>query len=214
MCKIEVMDAFIDWISQHAHHAHWFIFAAVLLAGFNIPISVDILIITSAVLAATLVPEHTLHLYFAIFGGCYFSAWIAYWVGRLAGKKLLRYRWFQKFLPPQRLEKTQKFYEKHGLWALLLGRFIPFGVRNCIFMSSGISRLSFSKFALWDFIACSVWSSISFYIFYKLGQNYQFVYDHFKVFNLVVFGIFGVTLIGTIWYKRRKKTLPHVEPVE
>jgi membrane-associated protein len=208
------MDSFINWISQHAHQAHWFIFAAVLLAGFNIPISVDILIIASAVLAATIVPEHTLHLYLAIFSGCYLSAGIAYWIGRLAGKKLLRFGWFRKILPQERLEKTQKFYEKYGLLTLLLGRFIPFGIRNCIFMSSGISRLSFGKFALWDLLACFVWSSLSFYLFYTLGQNYHFLYDHLKIFNLIVFGIFGVTLIGFIWYKRRKKTLPHVEPIE
>lgn len=203
------MDAFISWITTHANHAHWIIFGALLLAGFNIPISADVLIIASALIAATIIPEHSLHLYLAIFIGCYASAVIAYWVGRLLGRKLMRWRWFSRLLPPQRLEKAQRFYQRHGFWTLLIGRFIPFGVRNCLFMSSGMSRLSFKKFALWDLFACFIWSFSIFHLVYYLGHNPRYL----KVFNLILFSAFAVTLILFIWYKRKKK-LRHVEPIE
>ena len=199
------MESLIEWILQHASQAHWVIFIAILLAGINIPISVDVLLVGAAFLAATLIPDHLWHLYFAIFLGCYFSAWIAYWFGRLLGKRLCKYKWFNRIMPPLRLEKIQRFYAKHGLWTLLLGRFIPFGVRNCIFMSSGMSRVSFLKFALWDFLACFTWSSLSFYCFYLLGQNYQLLFNHLKTINMLIFLAFSVTVIGFIWYKQRKK---------
>ena len=201
------MDAFIQWISQHAAYAHWVIFGAILLAGFNIPLSADFLILAGAFLAATLVPEHTLHLYLAIFLGCYFSAWIAYWLGRLVGKKMQAFKWFSKFFSPERLDKTQKFYRKYGFWTLLIGRFIPFGVRNCIFMSSGMSKLSFGKFALWDLIACFIWSSLYFSLFYVMGQHYTTVYSYLKTFHLLIFVALGVTLIPIVWYKRKKKLI-------
>jgi membrane protein DedA with SNARE-associated domain len=123
----------------------------------------------------------------------------------LLGKRFCRYKWFNRLIPPQRLEKIQRFYGRHGFWTLVLGRFIPFGVRNCIFMSSGMSRLSFLKFALWDLVACLTWSSLTFYIFFTLGQNYQLLFDHLKIINTVIFLAFSVTVIGFIWYKRRKK---------
>ena len=201
------MDSLIAWISAHGEHAHWFIFGALLLAGINIPLSADLLILASAVLAATLLPEHTIHLFLAVFLGCYFSAWIAYWMGRLLGNKLTRFRWFSKLLPPERIEKTKKFYHRFGFLTLLLGRFIPFGVRNCIFMTSGMSQMHFGKFILWDFFATLIWSSLSFYIYYKLGGHTQMCYDYLRTFNIVIFAALGVTLIGFIWYKRRKKTL-------
>ncbi|MBS0615125.1 MAG: DedA family protein [Verrucomicrobia bacterium] len=203
------MDGLISWITAHAAHAHWIIFGALLLAGFNIPISADLLIIASALLAATIIPEHTIHLYLAIFLGCYASAAIAYWVGRLVGKKLQRWRFFAKLLSPERLEKVQKFYHRRGFWTLLVGRFIPFGVRNCIFMSTGMSRLSFKKFALWDLLACFLWSLSVFTLIYYLGHNTQYL----KIFNLSLFSAFAVTLILFIWYKRKKK-LRHVEPIQ
>lgn len=199
------MDALVEWLLSHSHHAHWYIFGAVLLAGFNVPISADILIVLAGFLAATVVPEHLWHLYLSIFLGCYFSAWIAYWTGRLLGKRLSKFKWFNKIMPPLRLEKIQRFYGRHGLWTLLVGRFIPFGVRNCIFMSSGMSRVSFLKFALWDLLACSAWSSLSFYCFYLLGQNYQALFNHLKTINMLIFLAFSVTVIGFIWYKQRKK---------
>ncbi len=201
------MDSIVAWITQHAEHAHWYIFVAILLAGFNIPISADILIIGAAVLAATIIPDHVWHLYLSIFLGCYFSAWIAYWLGRLAGKKLCRFRWFQKIFPIHRVEKIQKFYHKHGLWTLIIGRFIPFGVRNCIFMSSGISRVSFLRFALLDLPACLIWSSLAFYLFFSLGKNFQTLVNHLKIVNISIFLAFGVTVITILWYKRRKKTV-------
>lgn len=200
------MDTLIEWISSHAQQAHWFIFGALLLAGFNIPISADLLIIVAAFLAATVIPEHVLHLFLAVFVGCYFSAWGAYWVGRLVGGKLLQYRWFAKLIPESRLEKIHHFYEKYGFLTLLIGRFIPLGVRNCIFMSSGMSRMHFGKFAFWDMIACLTWTTCSFYAFYALGQNYQVLWNYVKTFNILIFAAFSVTLIAVFWYKRRNKT--------
>jgi membrane-associated protein len=202
------MESLITWVSQHATYAHWYILGAILLAGFNIPISADVLIVSAAVLAATVATDHMWHLYLAIVVGCYFSAWISYWVGRIVGKKLLKFRWFQRLFPAQRRDKIQRFYQKHGFWTLLLGRFIPFGIRNCIFMSSGMSRVPFFRFALWDLPACFVWSSLSFYIFFSLGKNFQNLLDHLKIVNIIIFLVFGVTVITLLWYKRRKKTAP------
>ena len=54
------MQSIIDFIFQNAAHAHWIIFASFILAGLNIPISEDILIIISATLASKVVPQNTL----------------------------------------------------------------------------------------------------------------------------------------------------------
>ncbi|MGD0664114.1 MAG: DedA family protein [Rhabdochlamydiaceae bacterium] len=200
------MENLIAWITEHAQHAHWYIFAAILLAGFNIPISADVMVVTAAVLAAAIIPEHAWHLYLAIFLGCYFSAMIAYWVGRLLGKKLGHFGWFQRFFPPQRMEKIQNFYHKHGLWTLIIGRFIPFGVRNCIFMSSGMSRIPFFQFILQDFVACLIWTATTFYLFFTVGKNIPTLMNHLKIVNIIIFLAFGVTVITLLWYKRKKKT--------
>jgi len=168
------------------------------------PVSIDMVVLAGALLAATVVPENMWLIYFSVLIGTYFSAWIAYWLGRFLGGVLPRFKLFKKLLSPERIKRTKHFYEKWGLWALLIGRFIPFGVRNCLFMSTGMSKLSFGKFILRDAFASSLWSSIAFFTFYSLGQNYKVLYHYLKTFNVLVFGAFAVAVIGFVWYKLRK----------
>src|SRR5262249_54530028 len=97
------------------------------------------------------------------------------------------------------------FYEKHGLLTLMIGRFIPFGVRNGIFMTTGLSKMPFMVFALRDALACFLWCSVTFSLFYTLSQHKDILLASFKTFNLLIFLAFSVTVIGVIWYKRRTK---------
>lgn len=200
------METLISIITEHAHHAHWYIFLGILLAGLNIPISIDLLILMSAFLAAVIIPEHTMYLFMSCMIGCWLSASICYWVGRLLGPIMCRIPIFSRLINIQRLEKMKVFYKKYGMRTLILGRFIPFGVRNCIFLSSGMSKMHFGKFILMDAIACSLWCSTAFSIFYFLGQHYQIIWQYLKTFNLFVFGAFSVTVIAYVWYKSRKKS--------
>ena len=199
------MHEFIEFIISHGAYAPWTIFGIILLAGFNIPISIDIVIVLSAFLAATHLPEHAFSFYLSILFGCYFSAMIAYWIGRTLGTKLFKISWFSKLIPPERFKKVSHFYEKYGLITLIVGRFIPFGIRNCIFMTTGMSKVNFGKFILRDAIACLLWSSLCFYAFYTLGLNYQVLMAHVKVINLWIFIVFSVTVITLFCYKKYKK---------
>jgi membrane-associated protein len=199
------MEHLAEFISHHAVNAHWYLFVAIILAGFNIPFSADLLILIAAFLAAAVVPEHTGILFASILIGCYLSAMCAYWMGRLLGSTLSQTKIFSKLFQPERIAKIKEFYDKYGLWTLVVGRFIPFGVRNCIFMTSGMSKVHFGKFILMDALACTLWCSICFFTFFSLGQNYEAVWGYLKAFNILIFAAFSVTVIGFFWYKKRKK---------
>ncbi len=198
------MPALIEFLSLHAPHAHWFIFFGVLLAGCNLPISIDLLVIISALFSAKFIPEHTVLLYSFLLTGCVLSAWISYILGRTLGVKLARWKWFKFILSDQKIEKIRSFYKKYGVWAFVVGRFIPFGIRNCLFMSSGLSKMPFLRFAWQDLFACVIWVTTSFFIFYHLGQNLEVLWGYVKTFNLFLFLIFAVAVISVIWYKRTK----------
>lgn len=201
----KVMENIIQFITEHAPHAHWYIFAGLLLAGFNIPISIDAVMVISAILASSFVPEHKELLYFTVLFGCTISAWIAYTLGRLIGKKLTQTRPFSALLKEERLSKIESFYQKYGVWAFIIGRFIPFGVRNCIFLTSGMSKMPFKKFALRDFVGCFIWTTTVFSLVYMVGQNFDAIWHTVKTFNIILFSAFSVTVIGVIWYKLKKK---------
>lgn len=200
------MDLLCNWILQHAEYAHWFLFGAILLAGMNIPISIDLLMIFAAFLAAVIIPDHLWHLYLAMFLGCYLSAFLGYWMGRLLGHKLKKYHWFNRIASEKRMNIIKAFYLRYGFWTLLIGRFIPLGVRNCIFILTGASRMSFIKFALWDLVACFTWSSLFFYLFLRLSKRYPLMMTYPKTIGILIFGAFFIAVIIFFWHLRGKKS--------
>lgn len=199
------MDTIIQFIFEHAQYAHWIVFGALMLAGLNVPISEDLMIIFSAVLAATVIPENTIQLFLGVFFGCYLSDWVCYWIGRHFGPKLWNIRWFAKTFDQKKIDQVHQYYAKYGFWTLLIGRFIPFGVRNGLFLTAGLGKMPFGKFILSDGIACVLSNTALFSLAYMVGKNYEVLISSLKTFNIFLFAAFVVAIISFIWYKRRKK---------
>ncbi|MCY3974267.1 MAG: DedA family protein [Simkaniaceae bacterium] len=195
----------LEYVVAHAGYAHWIVFGLTLLAGCNVPVSLDLIVATSAILAATVVPENLYYLYVSVIVGASLSAWIAYGIGRLLGRRLLSVRFFADRLSESRLIRIRSLYRKGGFWALLAGRFIPFGVRNCIFMTAGMSRVSFGKFVLYDALACTVWGTVVFAAFYRMAQSCPLPTRHLGMFGMALFLCFSLAVIGLVWYKKQKK---------
>lgn len=208
---IEIMQQIINFIVENSSFAPWISFGLILLAGFNIPISIDVVIVLAAFLAATTIPELTPYLFISVLFGAYFSASICYWVGRKVGIKLLKIPYFAKLLPQTRLQKMGSFYEKYGLLTLVIGRFIPFGFRNCLFMTTGMSKANFVKFMWRDALACTIWASVCFFSFYQLGHSFEMLIKKVKVLNLFIFLVFGVTVIAFLCYKKYRRSHAKME---
>lgn len=198
------MISLISFVQDHAMHAHWYLFACLMLAGLNFPISEDLLIILSGILASNFVPENTWKLFISVFLGAYLSDWMLYWIGRLWGSHLWRIKWFARLLQPARLEQIKKYYAKYGVLTLLIGRLIPFGVRNCLFATAGMGKMRFWKFLIADGIPCLFTNAALFTLAFYCGKNSKYI---MKYFNYTVFALFVVALIGVIWYKKYKYSL-------
>jgi len=195
------METLFAFIQDHAQYAHWVVFGLLMLAGLNFPISEDLLIIISGVLASTVVPENVWKLFLGVFLGAYLSDWVVYWMARQWGVQLWRIRWFARIFHPQKLKQIEWYYERYGVLTLLVGRFIPFGIRNCLFATAGIGKMRFWKFLVADGIACLASNATLFTLAYFCGKNCSYFV---KYVNIVIFSLFFIALITFIWYKRNK----------
>ncbi|MDB6081018.1 MAG: putative rane protein [Chlamydiia bacterium] len=209
------METLLEWLSLHADNAHFILFGLLMLAGFSLPVSEELILILGGVLASSVIPENTIHLFMAVFLGCYFSDWIAYWLGRGLGKRLYNVKWLPFSLNEKRVERLKWFYDNYGFWTLFIGRFIPFGVRNGIFMTAGIGKMHFGKFALSDAIGCFVFSAALFSLAYSFGKNYDVMRDLLRKGNIVIFALFMVAVVSTILYfwLRKKPVASEINPV-
>lgn len=205
------MESIFTYICEHADQAHYIFLVLLILAGFNFPISEDVLLLTGGAIVSRCIPDQYLHLYLWMFFGCWLSGWEAYWLGRLVGPKLYQYRWFHRILNPRRIENLHYYYEKFGIWTFILGRLIPGGVRNALYITSGMGKMHFGLFALRDFIAALISTNIVFYIGYLFGENYELLISTFMKYNrisILIMLILGATA-WAIAYLRRSKTKSH-----
>lgn len=203
------MESFINFICLYAHEAYWILFILLLLAGLNVPFSEDIIILVAGMIGSTCIPEHWLQLYFFVLMGAYFSAWEAYWIGRLLGPKLYSIRWFAHVITPHRIERINHYYEKFGLFTFIVGRFCPGGVRNCLFMTAGLGKMPFNKFILRDGIACFISVTTLYSIGFKFGQHRDILLAHFYTYQHIVISTIGVLIVCGVtyfWIKNRKKS--------
>jgi membrane-associated protein len=116
---------------------------------------------------------------------------INYWVGRKLGIKL--FDRFNKLLKKEYLEKTQKFYEKHGGKTIILARFFPI-IRTFSPFVAGLGKMEYSRFVLNDIAGGIIWISVFVFGGYFFG-NIPVVQ---KNFSLVIVVIVVISVIPAI----------------
>lgn len=206
------MDAILVFISTYIHYWPLVCFCALLLAGFNIPVSEDVMIVMSSLVAAhdgkLLLPN-----YIGLYAGIYASDLINYWFGRILGSKLLNWKLVSKKLTPRRIQKIVGQLEKHGFLTYVVTRFIPFGVRNTLFMTSGMVHFSFAKFMLFDAVAAVISSSTLYFLVFFIGEVAA---DNLRILGYILFVLFVIAVIVLfIRHEKKKKGMkkPAEEPV-
>ncbi|MDR3237020.1 MAG: DedA family protein [Spirochaetia bacterium] len=201
------MEFTTDLLLNAAQYVHFISFALLFLAGFNLPVSEDLVFIVSASIAATIVPENTPLIFAGCFTGAYVSDIIAYCTGRFViGGVLLKHPVLSKLtivkrgFSEKRMLRLKNYFDKYGLKTLFFGRFVP--LRNILFMTCGLINLRFRNFLIVDFCALACTSAILFTIGYSLGENYDEIFPYIKRYKTIV-----IVLIACIFIFLNRKRL-------
>lgn len=197
------------FLNQYVTYAPLIVFMLLLLAGLNLPMSEDLIIITSAFLARAN-SELKYSFYIALLAGVILSDHIAYWIGNRIGHGL-RKKHFHKFLTPARLERVHFYIKKYGIFSFIICRFIPFGVRNTLFISSGIMRMKYGLFTLFDGIAATISVSTLYFLFYRLGYAMERPY---RILGIVLFLLLLIVLSIGLFKLYRAWKQGHFSPKE
>lgn len=199
------MESLFVWLSELGIHAPLIIFVLLVVTGFSLPISEDLLLLASGALASTILPEYTVQLFCAAFFGSFISDCIAYGLGRMVGDKIYEMK------AASTLHRLAAFYKKYGVLTLFVGRCIPFGIRNGIFMTAGAAKMPFYKFVITDGISCFGFSALLFYLSYSCGKNYEALAASVHQTSVLVgIAVLACALIVAMMYyikKRRQKAV-------
>ncbi|MEO7727572.1 MAG: DedA family protein [Burkholderiales bacterium] len=122
-----------------------------------------------------------------------------YWIGRYLGPRVFK-RKRSRFLNPEHLHKTQRFYEKHGGKTIVLARFLPI-IRTFAPFVAGIGRMHYPRFMSYSFAGSVFWIGFFVYGGYYFG-NLPFVKNNLTAFILGI--VFISILPGIVQFVRQK----------
>ncbi len=112
-----------------------------------------------------------------------------YWLGNKIGPRVFT-KEKARFLKKEYLLRAQQFYEKHGSFTIVIGRFLPI-IRTFAPFVAGIGKMQYSRFLSYNVIGGIAWVSLFLFSGYYLG-TVPFVRENF---SLVIIAIIVVSLV-------------------
>ena len=192
-------------ISQYAEYYPFIAFGALMLAGLSVPISEDLIIITGALICQEK-PSMLVPIFAAAYAGVVISDYFPYILGNYIRKGTIKAKFLTSLFSPRKIVRIHRYLEKYGIFTFIVGRFIPFGVRNTMFITAGLFGLRLRRFALYDTTAATISVSTLFFLAYHFGDAVE---KPFHAVGIVLFilllSMISLVMISIIRNIRRKK---------
>ncbi|KAB1929852.1 DedA family protein [Micromonospora sp. ALFpr18c] len=137
--------------------------------------------------------------------GSLVGALVLYWLGAALGEERLK-RWLDRIPLVDRddLEKADRWFERHGRWAVLIGRVVPV-VRSLVSVPAGANRMPLGEFILLTTLGSGVWNALIVGAGYALGSRWQNVERYSDWFNYAIGVVFVVMLVTWVIRKVRRR---------
>ncbi|SPX43074.1 membrane-associated protein [Haemophilus influenzae] len=197
-------------IGFFTEYGYWAVLFVLIICGFGVPIPEDITLVSGGVIAG-LYPENVnSHLMLLVsMIGVLAGDSCMYWLGRIYGTKILRFRPIRRIVTLQRLRIVREKFSQYGNRVLFVARFLP-GLRAPIYMVSGITRrVSYVRFVLIDFLCCDYFCT---YLDLSWGigglKNLDWLHTQIqKRSNCVIYIFVGLLVLFFFWkWKKSKKS--------
>ena len=129
-----------------------------------------------------------------------------YYLGKLVGEERLE-KWADKYgawltVSGDDIEKSKKWFDKHGHKAVLFGRLVP-GLRSLLSIPAGMADMNLAKFLAYSAIGTGVWASALAVAGYLLKDQYKIIEKWLGPITYVVLGGFALYILYSV-IKRKK----------
>ncbi len=208
----------MNWFSSLMGNLnYWTVFILMYVEGTVIPVPSELIVSPAAYHAAAGHLDVTLVIIFATLGAVLGSATnyvAAYYLGRPIVYKFANSKLGHLcLLNQEKIEKSEKYFNDHGVMATLTGRLLP-GIRQVISVPAGLAKMTFWKFMLYTTIGAGIWNCVLAALGWYLhsivpeGQLNEKILEynhHIKVVILSLFGMMVAYFIIRRFLNRRKK---------
>ena len=188
-----------------------------LLESTVVPVPSEFVVTPAAYHAASGQLDVWLVILFATIGadlGASINYIVALYVGRPVIYKFANSKWGKMcLLNQEKVEKSERYFDEHGIVATLTGRLIP-GIRHLISIPAGLARMHYGKFLLYTTIGAGCWHAILAGLGWYLhtivpeDQLNDKISEYAEYIKLI---ILALVIAGIVWfvvktYLKKKKT--------
>ncbi|MBI2920514.1 MAG: DedA family protein [Planctomycetes bacterium] len=188
-------------------HTHLAIFAILYACGLGVPIPEEITllltgyaayhgrigVLTGMILCVAAILSGDLTMFF---------------IARRWGRQLLKTRFFAWLLPAARLEKVEKYFEKHGSKTVFFARFFA-GIRMPVYFVAGTMKMNPLRFAVLDLAGALISGPTSVWIAYKLSDDFDNAMKKVKNANHWILGgavvLVSLSIAWHLWSDHRER---------
>jgi membrane protein DedA with SNARE-associated domain len=194
----------MNWLLNNLNYPN--ILLLMLLESTVVPVPSELVVAPAAYHAASGGLNVFLVVLFATIGaaiGASINYIVALYVGRPVVYKFANSKWGKMcLLNQEKVEKSERYFDDHGVAATLTGRLIP-GIRHLISIPAGLARMNYGKFLLYTTIGAGAWHTIlaamGWYLHAivpeeELNETIE-RYNHY-----IVFGILALVAVAIVYF--------------
>ena len=188
-----------------------------LLESTVIPVPSELVVAPAAYHAAGGHLNVLLVVLFATLGadlGASINYFVVLYVGRPVIYRFANSKWGKMcLLNQEKVEKSEKYFDDHGIVATLTGRLIP-GIRHLISIPAGLAKMNYWKFLLYTTIGAGVWHTIlaalGWYLHSivpedQLNDKITEYAEYIKI-GIILLVLLAVAYFGIKYYLKKRKT--------
>jgi membrane protein DedA with SNARE-associated domain len=126
-------------------------------------------------------------------------------IGAYAGRPFLERHGRRLHLPPARLDRAEAWFDRHGDWAVFLGRLTPV-VRSFVSIPAGIARMRLDAYTLLTLLGSAIWCFALAGVGWGLGASYKRFHHEFEYVEIAIV-VLAVAAVAWLWRRRRSSKL-------
>ena len=203
---------FIQWCLDHLNY--WTITLLMTIESSFIPFPSEVVVPPAAYRAASTGDLNIwLIIFFATLGaivGALINYYLALWLGKPIVYKFANSRFGHMCLIDQeKVETAEKFFNKHGVTATLIGRLVP-AVRQLISVPAGLAKMNIAKFIAFTALGAGIWNAVlaglGWFLESKVPED-QLISTVTEYSDIIGYAIIALVVfaLGYIIYKGTKK---------
>ena len=192
------------------------IFFLMLLESTVIPVPSELVVAPAAYHAAAGNLNIWLVILFSTLGadvGATINYLAGWYLGRPIIYKFANSKWGRAcLLNQEKVEKSERHFDKHGMVATITGRLLP-GIRHLISIPAGLAKMNYWKFLLYTTLGAGAWHSILAFLghymhsFVPENQLHDKIleYGEYIKIGLIVLVIIACIYFIAKWYIRKNR---------